>query len=223
MISADAYFFDIDGTLLVTKDLVHWNALHQAMLEVFAIDTTIEGIAYHGKTDVGILRAALNRCGVTDANFDKGLAQTLAVVCREVDAHADGIVPNVCPGVPDVLSELRKHEKLLGVASGNLESVGWQKVKAAGLRDFFTLSSFGDECEFRSEIFAEACRKAKDLLGNEAVICFIGDTPEDIRAAHSVNAKVIAVATGIFAVDELSTHNPDLCCATCGEFLRMVR
>jgi hypothetical protein len=25
---ADAYFFDIDGTLLVTRDLVHWNALH---------------------------------------------------------------------------------------------------------------------------------------------------------------------------------------------------
>ena len=30
--SADAYIFDIDGTLLVTKDLVHWNALHQAMI-----------------------------------------------------------------------------------------------------------------------------------------------------------------------------------------------
>ena len=40
-ISADAYFFDIDGTLLVTRDLVHWNGLHQAMLEVYGVDTNI--------------------------------------------------------------------------------------------------------------------------------------------------------------------------------------
>src|SRR5438067_2058156 len=36
---ADAYIFDIDGTLLVTKDLVHWNALHQAMIEAYGGDT----------------------------------------------------------------------------------------------------------------------------------------------------------------------------------------
>ena len=61
---ADAYIFDIDGTLLNTRDLVHWNALHQAMLEVYGVDTTIEGIAYHGKTDIGILGAALERAGL---------------------------------------------------------------------------------------------------------------------------------------------------------------
>lgn len=57
---ADAYFFDIDGTLLVTSDLVHWNGLHKAMLEVYGIDTTIEGLLYHGKTDIAILRNALS-------------------------------------------------------------------------------------------------------------------------------------------------------------------
>lgn len=56
----DAYFFDIDGTLLVTSDLVHWNGLHKAMLEVYGIDTTIEGLLYHGKTDIAILRNALS-------------------------------------------------------------------------------------------------------------------------------------------------------------------
>lgn len=40
MIHADGYFFDIDATLLVTRDLVHWNAIHQAMPEVFGVDTT---------------------------------------------------------------------------------------------------------------------------------------------------------------------------------------
>ena len=66
---ADAYVFDIDGTLLVTKDLVHWNALHQAMIEAYGVDTTIEGIPYHGKTDLSILRAAVGRAGVSDSAF----------------------------------------------------------------------------------------------------------------------------------------------------------
>src|SRR5436190_6129996 len=69
-IQADAYFFDIDGTLLVTRDLVHWNALHQAMLEVFGVDTTIEGLPYHGKTDVAILRAAVARYELSRLNPD---------------------------------------------------------------------------------------------------------------------------------------------------------
>jgi phosphoglycolate phosphatase len=59
--SADSYIFDIDGTLLVTKDLVHWKALHQAMIETYGVNTSIEGVAYHGKTDLSILRAALAR------------------------------------------------------------------------------------------------------------------------------------------------------------------
>ena len=37
-IKADAYFFDIDGTLTVSRDLVHWHAMHQAMLEVYGLD-----------------------------------------------------------------------------------------------------------------------------------------------------------------------------------------
>jgi phosphoglycolate phosphatase len=216
---ADAYFFDIDGTLLVTRDLVHWNALHQAMLEVYGVDTTIEGIAYHGKTDVGILRAALNRAGVSEAAFEKGLAAALAVICREVEAHVDGIQALVCPGIPEVLTEVQGLKKLLGVASGNLESVGWNKLRAAGLRDFFTLASFGDRWEMRSAIFDQAVTAAKKSLGNDAVVCFVGDTPEDIRAAKAVNAKVVAVCTGIFCSEQLSPHGPDVCCTSCTELL----
>jgi phosphoglycolate phosphatase len=66
---ADAYVFDIDGTLLVTKDLVHWNALHQAMLEAYGVDATIEGIQYHGMTDLSILRAAMDRAGISGRAF----------------------------------------------------------------------------------------------------------------------------------------------------------
>src|SRR5579862_7383250 len=91
--SADAYLFDIDGTLLITRDGVHRNALHQAMREAYRVDTTIDGIAYHGKTDLGILRAALDRVGVSGDSFEAKLPAALEIIRREVSANAHRVTP----------------------------------------------------------------------------------------------------------------------------------
>ena len=217
--SADAYLFDIDGTLLVSRDGVHRNALHQAMREAFGVDTTIDGIPYHGKTDLGILRAAVQRVGLSDQNFEANLPMALEVVRREVSANAKLLAPVVCSAIPELLDELQTAGKLLGLASGNLESVGWLKVKAAGLHDFFSFGSFCDRNENRAEIFREGVLAAQRRLGESAQVCFIGDTPDDIKAARSVQSQVVAVCTGIFKAEELASHKPDACVTSCAELL----
>ena len=215
---ADAYIFDIDGTLLVTKDLVHWNALHQAMVEAYGVDTTIEGIPYHGKTDLSILRAALGRAGISDTNFESKLPIALDVVCREVKANHQQLAPQVCPGIVQLLQSLKTNGKMLGVASGNLESVGWHKIDAAGLRDFFSFGFFSDHHESRAEIFRNALEHVNAQLGPGARVCFIGDTPSDVEAAKQVGAQILAVASGTFSVEQLTACSPDLCVSHCGEF-----
>ena len=216
---ADAYVFDIDGTLLVTKDLVHWNALHQAMLEAYGVDATIEGIQYHGMTDLSILRAALARAGIRDGAFEAQLPKALELVCHEVEAHHKQIAPSVCPGIPEMLGALKRAGKLLGVASGNLETVGWHKIEAAGLREYFSFGFFSDHCETRAGIFRNALDHIARQLGPQARSCFIGDTPSDIKAAREVGASIIAVASGTFSLAELNAFSPDLCVSHCGEFL----
>jgi phosphoglycolate phosphatase len=217
--SADAYLFDIDGTLLITRDGVHRKALHQAMREAYGVDTTIDGIAYHGKTDLGILRAALERVGVSGDRFESNLPAALEVVCREVSANANRVVPTVCSAIPEVLAELTAAGKLLGLASGNLEAVGWLKVEAAGLREFFSFGCFSDLCESRADIFRQGVTEVQRRLGESALVCFIGDTPEDIKAARLADAQIVAVCTGIFKADELICHQPDACVASCAELL----
>jgi phosphoglycolate phosphatase len=216
---ADAYVFDIDGTLLVTKDLVHWNALHLAMLEAYGVDATIEGIQYHGMTDLSILRAALERAGVRDGAFESGLPKALEIVCREVELNRKQIAPAVCPGIPPLLDKLRHRGALLGVASGNLETVGWHKIEAAGLRDYFSFGFFSDRCERRADIFRNATNYATAQPGVNTRVCFVGDTPSDIQAAKVVGASIIAVASGTFSVADLSACSPDLCLSHCGELL----
>ena len=214
---SDVFLFDIDGTLLVTKDRVHYNALNHAMLEVYGVDTTIAGIAYHGKTDLGILRAALSRAGVASPQFENGLPAALDVICREVSSRANEIIPQVCPGIPEVLARLKSSGKLLGVASGNLAAVGWHKIEAAKLRDFFSFGCFSDRLEARGDIFEEGVRESRSRLGEAAKVCFFGDTPEDVKAARFAEAQVVAVGTGIFPAAELATYNPDLCVSSCAE------
>lgn len=214
---ADVFIFDIDGTLLVTKDLVHWNALHQAMLEAWGIDATIAGIQYHGMTDISILRAALERAGIRDGVFEAGLPKALETVCREVENNHKQIVPHVCAGIPGLLAELKRRGTPLGIASGNLEAVGWHKISAAGLRDFFSFGFFSDHCERRADIFRCAIDYARSQVSCNVRVCFIGDTPSDIQAAHEVGASVVAVASGNFSVVELSACGPDVCLSHCGE------
>jgi phosphoglycolate phosphatase len=214
---ADAYIFDIDGTLLVTQDLVHWNALHQAMIEAYGVHTTIEGIPYHGKTDLSILRAALARAGISDRHFEAALPEALAVVCREVEANREALAPRVCTGIVQLLASIKARGKLIGVASGNLETVGWHKIEAAGLREFFTFGFFSDLYESRAEIFQNALDFVVARLRPGVRACFIGDTPSDIEAAREVGAQVVAVASGTFSFDELNACSPDLCISQCGE------
>lgn len=220
-LDADAYLFDIDGTLLNTRDRVHWNALNRAMLEIYGVDTTIAGVAYHGKTDLGILRAALARAGVENGAFEAMLPQALAVVRRHVSENNGKLVAQVCPAIPDVLSILQAQGKLIAIASGNLESVGWHKVEAGGLRNFFSFGCFSDCCEMRADIFREAVVQARRRIGPHAQICFVGDTPEDIQAAHGCGAQIIAVCTGIYKAEDLTPFTPTTCVTSCADLLRL--
>ena len=216
---ADAYLFDIDGTILLSKDRTHRYALHRAMADVFHVETTIDGIAYHGKTDPRILRAALRRIGFSDVIINAKMPEALAATRRHADENVHKFTPTVLPGIPEILARLHNQGKLLGVSSGNLESVGWIKLQAAGLKHYFQFGSFADHCELRSDVFEHAVAEARRRLGSQAKVCFIGDTPDDVQAARKVGGQIIAVGTGIFTIEDLATHEPDACIADCSELL----
>jgi phosphoglycolate phosphatase len=218
---ADAYLFDIDGTLLLSPDRTHRYALHRALLEVYGLETTIDGIAYHGKTDPGILRAAAERAGIAPGVIDQSMADALDVVRQDAAEKAKRFRPNVLPGIREVLDLLRDAGKLLGVTSGNLESIGWIKLKAAGLAEYFEFGCFADECELRVDIFRKGIGEVRRRLGPGATVCFIGDTPDDVRAAQGVGGRVIAVGTGIFKIEDLAAHGPDATVTCCSDLLAL--
>jgi hypothetical protein len=64
-----------------------------------------------------------------------------------------------------MLETLRHHDKLIGVATGNLEEIGWPKLQAGGLKHYFNFGFFSDYNEQRSEIFRSAVAETRRRLG----------------------------------------------------------
>lgn len=214
--SADAFLFDIDGTLLNSRDAVHYFAFRTAIRDVLGIEASIEGVPVHGNTDVGILRAVLQRAGLRDRAIDKHMPQIVARMCAEVQQNRAQLNPELCPSILELLNYLQAQGKLLGAASGNLEAIGWLKLEKAGLRSMFGFGSFSFPRELRAEIFQHGIDLARRLRSQNASVTIIGDTPSDIEAARAVGAPVIVLATGIYSFAQLRTLNPDACfaCAT---------
>jgi len=208
---ADAYLFDIDGTLVRSRDPVHYFAFQHALRKVFGLEATIDGVPVQGNTDIGILRAVLHQQGLADSEIDAGLPQMVEQMCAEVRRNSSQMCPELCPSVHEVLSLLHSQGKLLGAASGNLETIGWLKLERAGIRDMFAFGSFSHPLEFRADIFRQGVATAKQRLGPSAEVYIVGDTPADIQAAKAVGVPIIAVATGIFEFDHLLTLQPDAC------------
>ena len=215
----DAYLFDIDGTLLNSRDGVHYNSFHKALQHVYQCDARIDSVPVQGNTDIGILRAAAALCGIEGERFERGLQEALSLMADEVEQNADQLRPELCPSIREVLDALHRDGKLMGVCTGNLQRIGWAKLKAAGIRDRFAVGGFSDQHEFRPDIFRDAMNQAMNQLGSDAKICFVGDTPNDILAAQKLGMPVVAVATGIYPIDQLQQHNPTLCISCCAELL----
>jgi phosphoglycolate phosphatase-like HAD superfamily hydrolase len=127
--------------------------------------------------------------------------------------------PSVCPSVGELLAALKGQNKLLGVVSGNLEAIGWLKLKAAGLRDFFDFGSFSGARELRVDIFRHGIAEASKRSRPAARVCFVGDTPDDVAAARQLGTPVIAVATGIYSVEQLTAAVPDICVGCCADLM----
>jgi phosphoglycolate phosphatase len=215
----DAYLFDIDGTLANTRGGVHYNSFHTALREVYGCEGRIDPVPVHGSTDIGILRAALEYHGRHDDDFERLLPRARELMCSEVARNADGLEVELCPAIPELLALLRSEGKLLGVVTGNLESIGWRKLERGGVRQYFHFGSFSDRHEKREDIFRHGIELARQLGGPATSVCFIGDTPSDIRAAQHLEVPVIAVATGIYSLEELAKEAPTLCIRTCAELL----
>jgi phosphoglycolate phosphatase-like HAD superfamily hydrolase len=205
--------FDIDGTLLIGAADAHRDAIYEALREVHGVtEPDRRGMQVAGRTDGDIVRSLLTHAGISARRIDDGADNVRIAAC---EAYArlcpDDLSAHVPPGMRSLLQRLAAREgTLLALVTGNYEPIARLKLRAAGIGEFFPRGQggFGSDHEQRAQLPTIARRRAGDgKPWSRRRTVLIGDTPRDIACARADEVRVIAIATGPFAVAEL--HEAD--------------
>jgi len=215
----DAYLFDIDGTVLRSRDRVHMDSFVPSILKVTGLEISLAGVSIHGSTDTAILRDAFELAHLPADVLELHSDAILEAVRQNVASRRHLMDLRRMPGIEETLRYLASKGAMLGLATGNLETIGWGKVELVGLREWFQFGGFSDRFPVRSELIGDAARQARALTFPTASVCVVGDTPRDIAAAHANSLPVIAVATGNFSFDTLLELGPEVCASSLADLL----
>jgi phosphoglycolate phosphatase-like HAD superfamily hydrolase len=202
--------FDIDNTLLKSSKS-HHQAFREGFSRVFGIRGNVDAINPHGKTDRQITTEVLLRSGVDDEAIRNGLDECMGVIAvafAELVEHEQLIV---LEGVFELLELLDPHPLLLGLVTGNLESIAWEKLRKTDLKRYFSFGGFGSDDSMRSRLVNIAIERARICNAGAASepVYLIGDTPRDIEAGKEAGVHTVGVATGIYSQEELHRYKPD--------------
>ncbi|MEU5834445.1 haloacid dehalogenase-like hydrolase [Streptomyces diacarni] len=198
--------WDIDHTLIDTRGVgreLSATAFQQATGQPMREQAKIDGI-----TEQVIFRETAQLHGITTdrADFER-FAQALAEqhVTRASDLRERG---HALPGAAAAVSALAAAGVLQTVVSGNVRPVAEIKLASFGLdrRIRWDAGAYGEDADTRPELVKLALQRSGTPARDAALV---GDTPADVAGGQATGVRVIAVATGRSASDDLREAGAD--------------
>ncbi len=186
-------------------------AMELALTEEFRIRFPFEDVLTAGRTDCGIANEIFAKYQLDDSPAER---------LRFMNSYLDRLpeclktLPGVLlPGVRELLEHLHQRSDVhLSLLTGNYAEGAWIKLRHFQIDHFFLSGGYGDDYPHRDDVARLALDNVRRHLqrtvdGQDA--CVIGDTPADIQCARAINARAVAVATGVYSREQLSPHVPD--------------
>ena len=205
--------FDIDGTLVLTGGAGS-RAMTRAFAATHGLEDALKTVDLAGRTDRIIMRDALSQAGRDhqDVDLDEFREAYCAALREEIRKPGTGR-RGLLPGVRPLLERLAARDDVrLALLTGNFRASAEIKLSAFGIWDFFSWGAFADDAIERDDLIRIAHGRHETEHGRAIEpdrVVVIGDTPHDIRCARAGGARVVAVATGNYTLDQLQGHQPD--------------
>lgn len=202
--------FDIDWTLLKggVNNKLHHDAFNFTLHNIYnKSDAFFSDVNAEGSIDTRILIEVLKLHGIPEEETKIKIPIATKTMADYFLEHANEGAFEPMTGVVDLLSELKKRNVPLGLLTGNVKEIGWEKLRRAGIADYFSFGAFGSMAFKRVDLIPIAAEEASKVLDREVSVdelVIIGDSPLDIACARDGGIPVIAVGAGHFKSHELS-------------------
>jgi phosphoglycolate phosphatase-like HAD superfamily hydrolase len=209
--------WDIDGTLVqageVGRDI--FAEAFKAVLGRAPDQVTARALAMAGRTDPEIALEFLAAHEVAEGErhlpaFSEALVSALAAKAALIRERGRAL-----PGAREVLAALGRADGVVqSLLTGNVQPNALLKLASFDLDGYldFEVGGFGSDHHHRPSLVQVARDKAGRKYGTAfegTATVLVGDTPLDVTAGRAGGARVVAVATGPYRVDELRTTEAD--------------
>jgi phosphoglycolate phosphatase-like HAD superfamily hydrolase len=217
--------WDIDGTLVqageVGRDI--FTEAFEAVVGHAPDRAAARMLAMAGRTDPEIALEFLAAHEIAEGErrlpaFSEALVTALAAKAAVIRERGRAL-----PGAEDVLAALgRRPGVVQSLLTGNVQPNALLKLASFGLDGYldFEAGGFGSDHRHRPSLVEVARTKAERKYGTSfagPATVLVGDTPLDVAAGRAGGARVVAVATGPYGVDELEATGADAVLADLGD------
>lgn len=205
-------WFDIDGTLLRSR-MGRW-AFRDALEEHYGWSEGIEDVRFAGATDLQVLHDLALHNGVCPEATRQAADGFFERMSRHLHRHLAREKPSLIFGAKELLQVLAEEAPvLLGLVTGNARHCAYAKLEHADLDKFFAFGGFGCQHPDRNQLAHLARREAAarcEAGESLSTGLIVGDTPNDVKAAKSIGAISLGVASEHFSSDDLQKVGADL-------------
>lgn len=191
--------FDIDWTLIKGNNPIHHKAFFYAFKEVYGVTVSLTEKSIEGQIDNEIILDFLRRYGLKDKDIKNKIREATKLMADYFLDHSHKTNYVLMPGTKELLKVLRDKNVPCGALTGNVEKIGWEKLRKAEIKDFFSFGAFGDQGFTRVELIKIAVNRAKKTLKNKKLskkdFILVGDSLLDVACAKKGGIQIIAVAS----------------------------
>jgi phosphoglycolate phosphatase len=216
-VSSFLVLWDVDFTLVNTRG-VGYQLYQLAFAELYGreLPDSAANANMAGRTDRAIVLEVLARCGIPDPAADVGRFE--AALSRLAPTLADAVIAKgkALPGAAAALAALAISGKARqSLLTGNVKAMAQIKLAPFGLTAHLDLEigAYGNESDVRADLVALARARAAAVYGQDyggQATVLIGDTPLDVEAALTSDARAVGVATGHSTAAELAAAGADV-------------
>jgi len=161
-------------------------------------------------TDQGIVYEILKRNGFSEEEIEKNIKSFIKMMTDIYKKNLDRDEIVLLKGSKELIKDLEKNNVLLGLVTGNVKDIAYNKLKKVGLSDYFKFGGFGDDALEREDLVKIAITRALDFKFKfKNNVFYIGDAVKDIKSGKKAKVKTIGVATGVYSKDELKKAGAD--------------